>query len=119
MRSSMRTSPAYPVFVVILACLTAWFPAEKPAHSLAKQTAAAEITLPTQWWHQGIVQWFDDQNGYGFLLTEQNESVFIHASNILSRDPEQEKTLASGQAVSYRYTNETAQHPSQLIVFLQ
>lgn len=120
MRSSMRTSPAYPIFVLILACLTAWFPpAQEPTHLLAKHTAAAERTSAMPHWHQGIVQWFDGSNGYGFLLTEQNESVLIHSSNILSRDPEQEKILVSGQAVAYRYTHETRQQPSQLIVFLQ
>lgn len=118
----MRTSAFYLMMMVILACLTVWLPAQEQPNMVI--TGPAKVPITTEdvasepQWHQGIVQWFDNQNGYGFLLTEQNQSVFIHFSNILTNNPKQAKILVSGQMVLYRYTL-MAEQPPQLIILLQ
>ncbi|MEJ2422467.1 MAG: cold shock domain-containing protein [Acidobacteriota bacterium] len=49
----------------------------------------------------GIVKWFDDKKGYGFITVEDGTDAFIHHSNI---EGEGFKTLAEGQAVTLEVT---------------
>jgi len=47
----------------------------------------------------GIVKWFNDSKGYGFISQDNGGShVFVHHSDILGRGF---KTLAEGQKVSF------------------
>ena len=46
----------------------------------------------------GTVKWFDNAKGYGFLVNDAGEDVFIHFRSILG---EGFKTLAEGQQVEY------------------
>ena len=50
----------------------------------------------------GIVKWFDDKKGYGFLLNEAEEEVFVHYRAILI---EGYKTLKAGQEVTFLQVN--------------
>ncbi|NIQ02462.1 MAG: cold shock domain-containing protein [Nitrospinaceae bacterium] len=50
---------------------------------------------------RGLVKWFSDQKGYGFIESEEGEDVFVHFSSILI---EGYKTLTQGQAVEYEKT---------------
>lgn len=46
----------------------------------------------------GKVKWFDNVKGYGFIVNEAEEDVFVHHSCILG---EGYKTLAVGQNVEF------------------
>ena len=49
----------------------------------------------------GVVKWFNDAKGYGFITPENGVDVFVHHSAILG---EGFKTLAEGQKVSFEIT---------------
>lgn len=50
---------------------------------------------------QGVVKWFSNEKGYGFVLMNSNPDVecFVHYSNILM---DGYKTLKAGQNVSFQ-----------------
>ena len=51
---------------------------------------------------QGIIKWFSDQKGYGFITPEGGaKDIFVHFSALQG---EGFKTLAEGQAVSFDIT---------------
>ena len=52
----------------------------------------------------GIVKWFNNAKGYGFILNEQNEDVMVHHRSIVV---EGYKTLATGQTVKFIQTKST------------
>ena len=47
---------------------------------------------------EGIVKWFNERKGYGFIQQDTGPDVFVHYSSILSNGF---KTLADGQRVSF------------------
>lgn len=47
---------------------------------------------------EGIVKWFSDQKGYGFIEREGEKDVFVHHSAIVGSGF---KTLAEGDRVSF------------------
>ncbi len=47
---------------------------------------------------KGIVKWFNDQKGYGFVTPEGGKDVFVHHSAIQG---EGYKSLAEGQQVEF------------------
>ena len=46
----------------------------------------------------GKVKWFDNKRGFGFILQETGQDVFVHHSCILGNGY---KTLQEGETVSY------------------
>jgi CspA family cold shock protein len=48
---------------------------------------------------QGVVKWFSNQKGYGFIEQEEGEDVFVHYSAIEGQDGF--KTLAEGDRVTF------------------
>lgn len=48
--------------------------------------------------HTGVVSWFDERKGFGFITDEGGNDVFVHYSEIV-RDGFQ--TLSEGEKVSY------------------
>ena len=46
----------------------------------------------------GIVKWFSNQKGYGFIQTSDGEDLFVHFSAIQA---DGFKTLAQGQEVEF------------------
>ncbi|MFQ5795787.1 MAG: cold-shock protein [Candidatus Bipolaricaulia bacterium] len=47
---------------------------------------------------RGIVKWFDEKKGYGFIEREDGEDVFVHFSSIQT---EGFKTLKEGETVEF------------------
>ena len=47
---------------------------------------------------QGIVKWFNDRKGYGFISQEEGNDVFVHFSSIQSSGY---KTLSEGDRVEF------------------
>ena len=47
---------------------------------------------------QGIVKWFNDRKGYGFISQEDGNDVFVHFSSIEATGY---KTLAEGDNVEF------------------
>lgn len=46
----------------------------------------------------GTVRSFDDENGYGFILTDEGEKIFVHHSSI---EMEGFRTLSPGDHVVF------------------
>ena len=53
---------------------------------------------------EGIVKWFNDQKGYGFIQQEEGEDVFVHYSAISGSGF---KTLAEGDRVTFDVEQES------------
>jgi CspA family cold shock protein len=50
---------------------------------------------------KGMVKWFNDQKGYGFITGEDGKDIFAHFSAIQG---EGFKSLKEGQAVEFEIT---------------
>lgn len=50
----------------------------------------------------GIVKWFNDAKGYGFIDTDTCKGVFVHWTNIVT---DGFKTLSEGQSVQFKLTD--------------
>ena len=48
--------------------------------------------------NEGVVKWFNDQKGYGFIAREQDADVFVHHSAIMM---DGFRTLRQGEVVAY------------------
>ncbi len=49
--------------------------------------------------HTGIVKWYDLEKGYGIIVDQSGEDVFLHRTRIT--EDEQEEGLRPGMQVSY------------------
>lgn len=47
---------------------------------------------------KGIVKWFDDVKGYGFIEYKENEDIFVHYSAIRN---DGHKTLIKGEMIEF------------------
>lgn len=57
----------------------------------------------------GVVRWFTDDKGYGFITREHGADVFVHHTEI-EIDRKGHKSLVEGQRVSFR-CEETTKGP--------
>jgi cold shock protein len=46
----------------------------------------------------GVVKWFNDKKGYGFISRDSGSDIFVHHSSILA---EGFRTLAEGERVEF------------------
>jgi cold shock protein len=49
--------------------------------------------------YTGIVKWFDDERGYGFISANEGDDVFLHHSQI--KEKGNDKDIHEGVAVSF------------------
>lgn len=47
---------------------------------------------------KGVVKWFNESKGFGFITREDGVDVFVHFTDIQGNDF---KTLSEGQSVSF------------------
>lgn len=52
---------------------------------------------------EGVVKWFNDRKGYGFIQREEGEDLFVHYSSIA--DQIGFKSLAEGDRVTFDIGN--------------
>lgn len=52
---------------------------------------------------KGIVKWFDDGKGFGFLIADDGTEVFVHYTDIIS--DQKRKTLVEGERVEFSIVN--------------
>ena len=60
----------------------------------------------------GKVKWFDPKKGYGFILGEQGDDVFVHYTNIMG---DGFRTLKDGQTVSYELVKTEKGHQARSV----
>jgi len=60
--------------------------------------AAAAPDGPTE---TGTVKWFNRSKGYGFIIRDNGEEIFVHQRSIVRDDSRQRAVLRDGQKVSY------------------
>lgn len=48
---------------------------------------------------KGVVKWFDDRKGYGFIIYGELQDIFVHYKEIIG---EGHRTLQSGEYVEFR-----------------
>ena len=51
----------------------------------------------------GVVKWFNDNKGYGFISRDSGDDVFVHHSSIVA---EGFRSLAEGDRVEFSITQE-------------
>ena len=47
----------------------------------------------------GVVKWFDDEKGYGFISCDKGEDVFVHHSQVKEKGTD--KDLHEGEDVTF------------------
>lgn len=57
----------------------------------------------------GVVAWFDDKKGFGFIARENEEDVFVHQSSILMKG---HRTLEPNQMVEFSIGTIGGRRPS-------
>ena len=68
--------------------------------------------------HVGMVKWFNNRRGYGFIKTvsesRNGDDIFVHQSNVC---PESEgyRTLSAGEYVSFNISNIEGQEQEQAL----
>ena len=64
---------------------------------------------------QGVVKWFNDSKGYGFISSDSGEDVFVHHTAIQG---EGFKTLAEGDKVEFEIEKGDKGNKAQNVVKL-
>ncbi|MCB0261821.1 MAG: cold-shock protein [Calditrichaeota bacterium] len=64
----------------------------------------------------GVVKWFNDSKGYGFISTEDGEDVFVHYASI--RENGGFRSLSEGQRVEFTKTKDQKGVKAQDVVTL-
>ena len=67
-----------------------------------QKTSPPEASGPTE---KGSVKWFNRTKGYGFIMRESGEEIFVHQRCIVSSGEGQRAHLRDGQAVSFIVVN--------------
>lgn len=50
---------------------------------------------------KGTVKWFNENKGYGFILSDDNIEYFVHWKSIVTPNPMQKKILVQDERVEF------------------
>ena len=50
---------------------------------------------------KGKVKWFNQNKGFGFIITDDNKEYFVHWSAIVTKSPKELKTLNQNEIVEF------------------
>lgn len=70
---------------------------DKPAPS----SAAASTPVPDGPRETGSVKWFNRSKGFGFIIRDNGEEIFVHHRSIRNSDDSRRSNLRDGQKVSF------------------
>ena len=64
----------------------------------------------------GTVLWFNNGKGFGFIRRDLGGDLFVHFSEIISKDPDEYKTLKENDRVEFTEA-ESTKHAGRLQAF--
>lgn len=73
---------------------------DKPASADAKPSRAPAV-VPDGPRESGSVKWFNRSKGFGFIIRDNGEEIFVHHRSIRNSDDSRRANLRDGQKVSY------------------
>jgi CspA family cold shock protein len=78
-------------------------PKAKPADTRKTTSEAAPAADGPR--ESGTVKWFNRTKGFGFIVRESGEEIFVHQRSIRSDDGARRPSLKDGQAVTFTVAN--------------